>query len=510
MGSPDSKHWEYETIIDDWLMQRDCEAGERTIKDAGITYLPMPNGFKEQDDKGVEMYSAYRMRAQYPDLVQPTLQGMVGVIHRVEAQIEGMEEGKPLFGMYEKATKDGLTLEMFHRHITTELLLMGRYAVLTDVPSEGGDGIPYFAGYGAEKLINWTDPDRDLFVLDESGKIKSPVDEFAWVDHKQYRVLRLRDGVYSVQVYGDLEQGEEEIQPQLRGGKKLDQIPLVVAGPRELSLELVQPPLLGVSKAALAIYRLDADYRHQLFNSGQETFIVIGEVENLPRVTGSTVIIGLPAGSDAKFVSPSCSGIDAHRQAIQDERQSAVAAGVKLFDTQAKAESGEALRLRAAAQTATLTTIALASAALLEKSLRYAAMFVGQNPDEIVVKPNLQFVDTQLPAADAVQLVSVWQSGAISKLTLYENLQRGEIASAERDFDEEEELIKQEAIDNPANQPMQQGGQPQDMFGGDYQGGQGGGSQGSAAPPRLNGGGELFSGVQRFIETGDGLQVIRE
>ena len=43
-----------------------------------------------------------------------------------------------------------------------------------------------------------------------------------------------------------------------------------------------------------------------------------------------------------------------------------------------------------------------------------------------------------------MQLVKLWQDEAISYETLYENLQRGEIASSERDFEEELKIIDEE------------------------------------------------------------------
>lgn len=531
MASPNFHHPSFDDMWDDWQTIRDCATGPRQVKLQGETYLPMPSGFKKVTE-GPLMYEAYKMRAQYPDILKPTVAGMVGVIHRVEAEIEGMEEGKPLFGMWEKATPDGLPLDVFHRRITEELLYTARYSILTDMPSNGGaDSLPYLVGYTAEQLINWSPVDKDMFVLDETRKVHAPNDEFAWVDEPRFLVLRLGNPseqqdqennaqqsagrraarkTYTAQRYiGDVQQGEELMTPQVRGGKGFEEIPFVVAGPRDLSMDVEQPPLLGVALASLAIYRLDADYRHQLFHSGQETFVVIGQQEDPPKYFGSGVIIGLPAGSEAKFVGPSGRTIEAHRVAISDERQNAVAAGVRLFDDKKAAESGEALRLRAAAQTATLTTIAKTSAACLEKALRYAAMFVGQNPDEIVVKPNLQFVDTVMDPQQAVYLMQLWQGGAISKQTLYEDLQRGEIGSQERDFDEEEELIKQEQIDNashnatlglnPDGSPMQ----PASPFGG---------APGDAGPnPSLNGSSNLTGAnlPNRFIETGEGLTVSR-
>ena len=445
---PDWSHWSQQ-----WEMMRHCEQGEHVVKEKQTTYLPMPSGFTQQQDSGAAMYGAYMTRARFPDVLQPTLGGMVGVIHRVEAQVTGLEKGKPLEFMLEKCTKDGMPLEHFHRMITTEILLQGRYGILTDAPSDpapiGNDNPCFFVGYGTEYIINWS-KDRNLFVLDETRLEQGGEDEFNWEKKEKYRVLRYRDGKYSVQPYEQTAAGEV-VDPTARGGKAFDHIPFVVAGPRFLTLDVEQPPLIGVAQAALAMYRLDADYRHQLYNSGQETFVIIGDTETLPRVLGSGVTLGLPKECDAKYVGPNGAGIAAHRIAIMDERQSAVAAGVRLFDTQAKAESGEALRLRGAAQTASLMTVATASAAALEAALRNAAIFVGQDPLDIVVKPNLDFVDTVMTGDEATKLVTVWQSGAISKQTLYEALQRGEIASGERSFDEEQALIEAEAVDDPTS-----------------------------------------------------------
>lgn len=522
----DEKHPLYGDYIADWTLMRDCASGERTVKFRSETYLPCPSGFKTQDDKGVAMYTAYQTRAQYPDILQPTLQGMVGVIHRVDSDITGLEEGKPLESLWEKCTLDGLTLEDFHRQITTEILLTGRYSILTDVASGENatttngskPGVPYFTGYSAEQLINWSDPDRDLFVLDETnwvrgtqttlkneetGKEEIVGDEFSWTEQLKYRVLRLKDGNYTAQVYNlSVFSEEEEVTPQLKGAKNLTEIPLVVVGPRSASMTLDPPPLVGVAKAALAIYRLDADYRHQLFWSGQETCFIIGTTENLPKVLGAGCTYGLPEGCSVQYAGAAGRGIEAHRQAILDERQNAVAAGVKLFDSQKAAESGEALRLRAAAQTATLTTVALASAAALERALRYAAMFVGQDPTEIVVKANTEFVETRMTPQEAQALVGVWQSGAISRTSLHEDLQRGGIVSSERTVEEELDLINQEAMAQPMAPEMAGG------MGGPMGGLEGLMAGGGPPPGSLNGSAALMQQIpSRFIEDGTGLVI---
>jgi hypothetical protein len=238
----------------------------------------------------------------------------------------------------------------------------------------------------------------------------------------------------------------EDIAPTMVGGKPLEFVPIVVAGSRDLSLDPDEIPLAGVARAALAIYRLDADYRHQLFMSGQDTLIYIGlNKEDVPLYVGAGVAVALPPGGDAKYVGTGGAGLDAHQKAIADERDVAAAAGARVFDVSARgAESGEALRIRARASTATLVSVALNSAAALEQALRNCAIMVGEDPEKIVVVPNLDFVDAKMTPQEAQQMVEVWMSGAISYQTLYDNLQKGEIASQERTAEEEQELAAQE------------------------------------------------------------------
>ena len=132
-----------------------------------------------------------------------------------------------------------------------------------------------------------------------------------------------------------------------------------------------------------------------------------------------------------------------------DERDNAASAGARLFDSEKRsAESGDALRIRYAAQTATLTSVALTSAQGLEKALRHVAVMIGADPGKVVVKPNLSFVDAGMTPEQAEALVRIWQAGAISYQTLYENLQRGELASAERNFEEEAFIVNNNVGDD--------------------------------------------------------------
>lgn len=250
--------------------------------------------------------------------------------------------------------------------------------------------MPWLAGYSAEALINWSD-DRQLFVLNETGLKR---EGFRWENEERYRVLEMRDGRYTVQTYvGFQRTAGDPINPAGRGNAVLAEIPFVVIGARDLSLPLELPPLMGVARSAIALYQLSADYRWQLFMTGQETLVVING--DAPSAVGAGAVIAIKqaegAGGagrpDVKYVGPKGTGIDAHRTAIQDERQNAAQAGARLFNSgeNKTAESGDALRIRFAAETATLTSIAQSSAAGLEQALRHIATMTGYRPDEVVV-----------------------------------------------------------------------------------------------------------------------------
>ncbi|MES0071912.1 DUF4055 domain-containing protein [Mesorhizobium sp. M0058] len=443
----DNHHPDYDVRVEEWALMRDAARGETAVKQADTTYLPMPSGFTKRIDKGVALYGAYQMRAQFPEIVGPTIGGMVGVIHRVEIQVEMPTAMDPL---WEKATADGMPLEALAAKITGEILTTGRYALLASAPSAGGE--PYISTYCTEALINWSEA-RDFYVLDESGLVR---DGFDWVEDKQYRVLELVDGKYQVTVYtGDTLAAGDPLIPTAKGGKPLEEIPLVVVGPRDLSPSPETPPLIGVARAAVNMYQLSADYRWQLFMTGQETLFIINADE--PEMVGAGVVVSLKADSeqtpDAKYVGPAGVGIDAHKVAITDERDAAAAAGAKLFDTASQAqESGDARRLRFAAQTATLVTIAQASSKALEQVLRHIAIMKGLDPTKVIVKPNLSFIDSTLTPAEVVQVIQGWQDGGYSYETMYERLQKGEAVNADRTAEEERKLIDEEDAASAASQ----------------------------------------------------------
>ena len=424
----------------EWKLMRATLDGESAIKRDGETYLTKPGGFKANPAAESALYSAYKSRAQFPEILAPSIAAMIGIVHGQEIDIQipkGMEY------LWEDADGNGLPLEAFHRRITRDLLVMGRYGVLADAPEGGGD--PFLSGYSADTIINW---DTDFWVLDESGMRRNG---FAWANVEQYRVLSM-DGVYVQGLWsgtGKL----AEVPVNGSGGKALPRIPFAVANARDLTPKVETPPLIGVSRAALAIYQLSADYRWQLFMSGQETLVAING--DPPTFVGAGAVHHMMGGEgqtpDLKYVSPSCSGIDAHLKAMEDNRIAAIQAGARLLEqSDAVQESGSARKLRFASETATLTSIAQASCALLERSLRNVAMMMGLTEDEIVVTAPTDLLDRTMSAADLAALFGVYDAGGMSWESYHEAGKRGGIFSPERDASAEYALIEGQGLGDTA------------------------------------------------------------
>lgn len=413
----------------DWDLCRDSYEGEGLIKAAGPKYLPRPSGYAD-NQAGNSLYAAYKERAQFPEIMASSVGAMLGIIHDKEIVIEMPDS---LGFLLEDADGEGMTLTDFHKEITRQLLVMGRYGVLADAPMGGGN--PYLSGYTARNIINW---DIDFFVLDETEMVR---DGFNWNLVRSYRVLGLDNGVHNATIMGD--DGDTDITPTRQGGGALNIIPFAVASAKCMGPDIETPPLIGIARSAKAIYQLSADRRLQLFMSGQETWVTINA--DAPDQVGAGIAIslhgeeGMPV--DAKYVTPACTGITAHKEAIDDEKDAAVQYGARLFEQSQQAnESGSARKMRFRSESANLRTVAQASCSLLEKSLRNVAMILGQGDsviNGITVTPPKDLLDATMTPQDAQALWQLVLEGGLSSKTYYERAQAGGIANEDRDYDEE-------------------------------------------------------------------------
>lgn len=272
-----------------------------------------------------------------------------------------------------------------------------------------------------------------------------------WEQLDRYRLFALVNGRYQQVVYEGENLQPREVDVRGMGGQVLPRVPFAVGNARDLSPRIESPPLIGVANAARAIYQLSADYRWQLHMSGQETMVAINGTA--PSAIGAGVVHEMqgPEGTtpDLKYVTPACTGIEAHRAAMEEQRMSAIQAGARMIDSSRAQESGEARRMRFASEMANLQSVAINSCALLERALRNVAMLKGLDEraqEEIVVTPPVDLLDNTMTPQEAKTLMEVWIGGGISYDTYYANLKKGGIASSERTAEDEAALVENEPV----------------------------------------------------------------
>lgn len=471
-----SVHPLYSDFKPRWELMRDSYDGERKIKERGFLYLPPTRGMRldgveNTQQPGFQAYDAYRQRAVYHDFIEAAVRKALGKLHRKPSVIELPTALEPL---RERATVNGDSLDLLHMKINEEQLITGRIGLLLDLPSTpGAADIPYVATYTAERVRNWDDGRREdpvlqtlnLVILDESeferGPLQGSVGEFEWEHETKYRVLVLGDveaneGAAAGSVYSQaLFTGEDTtfdpsqlITPQIRG-RTLDKIPFVFINPMDTLVTPDKPPLESLARLTLTIYRGEADYRQSLFMQGQDTLVLIGvadEGEGATRV-GANAEIRIPSTEgDAKYIGVESSGLPEQRAAIENDMEKAESMSGSMIQKARSIESGDALRRRMTASSISLTDIATAGAAGLERILKIAAEWVGANPDQVIVTPNLDFEDDELMAGDVTQWIAASNMGApLSRKSIWENLKEGELTRFET-FEEEMEQIEAEGV----------------------------------------------------------------
>lgn len=440
------KNPKYLEYAESWQVMADCMDGEDEVKARGQVYLPMKSGMRAITDEVARYaaYDSYKKRAEFPELVSPTVRGSVGMAHEKKADIKLPESMEYL---REKATSDGQSLDDLHQQITTQILTDGRYGLL---PGPLADGTFVISGYGAAKIINWDSVDGRVsyVVLDESTMVRNP-ETNSWSNKDIYLELKLEDGRYLATRYNGSE-AEEPVGGETPRKSPLDMIPFVFVNTANLLPDPDDVPLYGLSKIALRIYRLDADYMQGLHMTSEPTPWVNGFTDpaeavrsgTAPNTIGAARIWILPEGAQAGFLEFSGPGLEAQAKAIASSLERAVIFGAQLLSENTQsAESGESRRMRLRSQRSLLRQVAITSASALERVLKNIALWSGLNPDDVSVSPYLDFDDYSLDAQMLTALVAGWQAGAYSKETLFFNLKRGDMVPQDRLFDDEQEMI---------------------------------------------------------------------
>lgn len=443
-------HPEYAEFQEDWLLMRDAYRGERRVKLQGTIYLPYTKahvldgaGSNNLTSVGQQDYNAYKKRARFDNFVREAVQTAIGMMHSQPPDIKLPK------AMEDIRSSKGETLADLLRRINVEQLITGRVGILADIPKQPrvGQDLPYLTTYIAERVINWDE--KQLFVLDESEFERGM--GLSWRKKNKYRVLAIDESGN----YGQQEIDEDnsfslaDLRTPSYRGRTLEQIPFAIANSVDVTNEVDEPPLLDLANLCMTIYRGDADYRHNLFMQGQDTFVTTGAnfAEDEDVRVGAGARLDLPMGATAEYVGVTSQGLEEQRNDLSNLRARAGTMGAQTLDsTSRERESGDSLRIRVAARTADMNQIVEVGAHALEDVLKSVAIWIGENPDEVSVVPNKEFGEAPLTGQTMVEIATAATLGyPISQKSMHDLAFRRRMTRLT--YEEEIEQAKKEKAD---------------------------------------------------------------
>ncbi len=453
----DTQHPEYSAITDDYRQMRDVLAGQRTIKQKGFLYLPPTvamalDGAYAGTSPGFGAYLAYSQRAVFPEHTAEAQATMVGLLNKELAEITVPERMIPLL---DNITRQGESAWQLLRRINEAQLGYGRVGLLVDVAPNAK--FPHIVTYAAETITNWDDERAtetarsalSFVVFNEDAWVRGgeAVGITEWEPQTRFRAAVINEvGLYEtyVEVDGVV---QDRVVPSF-AGTTLPNIPFVFIGANDMIPTPGKIPLLGVSNIALTIYRGEADFRQTLHVQGQDTLVLVGvedDKDGEPTRIGTGAKILLPEGGKAEFIGISSDGLSEQRSSLENDYGRSTSMGARLLENSgSQAESGEALRVRVSAKTTTLHSIALTAAAGLEDILKQIAVWIGEDPTDIRVNPNLDFIEDKANPEELDKLLDSKLKGApLSYESIHEWAAKNELTQLT--FEEEMKRIATEA-----------------------------------------------------------------
>jgi len=432
-----------------WNIVRDCVAGQEKVKKETTKYLPKPNE-EDESDANKKRYDAYIKRAVFYNVTGRTLQGMVGTVFQKAPEVE-IPDGLDI--LKEDADGAGVGLDQQSKKALAYVLQFGRAGLLVDYPPakepaskadrEAGKIRPTITLWQPWDIINWRVATigaaklltlvviSEQFVTDDNG--------FSTESEKQFRVLRLVGGVYTVEIWRESADAKswgvaETFTPLDGAGKPWPFIPFQFIGSENNDDIPDLPPLYDLAELNIAHYRNSADYEEACYLLGQPTPWASGLTEDWVKDVlkgkirlGSRAIIPLPENGTCGLlqVQPNTMA----KEAMEHKEKQMVALGAKLVEQRDVRQTATEASQNEASETSVLATSANNVSSAYVDALKWAAMFDGESDAAISYKLNVEFEKRLATAQDRAQLVAEWQSNAITTSEMRAALKKAGVAT---------------------------------------------------------------------------------
>jgi len=449
-----TQHPDYSKYINVWTQTRDAVRGAVAVKEKKHAYLPVPDNDSGDERKGTETvrYRQYMKRALYTNFTGRTKNALVGAAFRKNPNIE-LPEG--LEYLRKDATGDGLSLTQLAKDELSNLLETGRSVFLVDFPQTDetltaedvarmnirASIIPYTA----EQVINWksdvVNGRRVLTSVTIAENYLKPLDEFDHSTEVQYRVLRLREGGYSQQIYRDDEPYTNETYPRKANGQTWDIIPIMFVGSKNNDSTIDDAPLADIAEVNIAHFRNSADYEESCFIVGQPSLFLTHSLsfEQFQQYNPQGIKLGSRAGhvlgdtGSATLLQADPNQLVS--AAMSAKEQQMVAIGARIITDRADRETAEAAKIRFASENSVLGDVVLNLSEGLMQCIEWVGEYMGVEGDP-TFQINNEFYDKALDPQLIMSMVTLLDRDIIAERDIFDRLKSAGIVNPERQLDD--------------------------------------------------------------------------
>lgn len=443
-----------------WVKIRDCIAGQEAIKEKGTLYLPMPNSH-DTSTENKERYAGYKLRAMFLNALDNTIQSLLGQVFSADPVVE-LPPSMEL--MHEDVDGEGVTLTQRAKKTLAETLALGRTGLLVDFPKAflseetnaageklerdfsraemlDGTARANLLQYDADAVINWRTRmiggKRVLCLVVIASRYIAYDDGFEVKMDDEWRVLLLDEAdEYVVQVWrkegavttqGGTGRKKESSQfimkdsykPRDSTGTPLTFIPFTFVGSLNNNESPDKPPMYDMAEVNIAHYRNSADYEDSVYMVGQGTPVATGLTttwikeawKDQPMQLGSRGVVPLPTGGDFKIVAAEENGLV--KEAMDQKEKQMAMLGAQLVEQQEVQRTLGEAQLEKAVIESVLVQCAKNTAAAIQKCLRWAASFYGEDPEKITYELSTDFAINKMTPEDRKALIGDYQAGLI-------------------------------------------------------------------------------------------------
>ncbi|WP_136259359.1 DUF4055 domain-containing protein [Rhodanobacter lindaniclasticus] len=354
------------------------------------------------------------------------------------------------------ATGSGVTLIQQAQQAVSKAIGPGRYGLLVDYPPleapaskaamVSGGAQATIALYPPKSITNWRTAKvggKTILSLVVLAETHEQDDGFGLVSEPQFRVLSLKEGVYTVEIW---RQGEkdwvvvESYIPKRGNGQPWREIPFTFGGAQDNEPGIGPMPMLDLATLNLAHYRNSADYEDSAYFIGQPQPWMSGldetwrdHMEKSGIYLGSRAPWLLPVNGQAGIMQAAPNTLA--KSAMDQKEQQMAQLGARMV------QPGSAIKTATQQDSEDVTAHSVLSlacdnvSAAYTKALQWACDFMNVSGVASMSIPT-EFVQAQLDANELGALLAAVQAGKLPESDFWAKLREVGLIDPEKDDDE--------------------------------------------------------------------------